>query len=68
MRKNVNFRIVNISIHAPYEGGDGFIVKKGEKAVAFQSTPPMKGATYLGQRDNAAEVISIHAPYEGGDC
>ena len=56
-----------ISIHAPREGGDdtngGFIAIH----MLFQSTPPVRGATFLGHLQSAGTEISIHAPREGGD-
>ena len=33
----------------------------------FQSTPPVKAATYLDENGNEIEKISIHAAREGGD-
>ena len=56
-----------ISIHAPREGGDGFILNWPSMAFRFQSTPPARGATFLEQYPEAEIDISIHAPREGGD-
>ncbi len=33
----------------------------------FQSAPPVKGATFLRERDIATQPVSIRAPREGGD-
>ena len=35
-----------ISIHAAREGGDDMLANSFDKALAFQSTPPVKAATY----------------------
>ena len=35
--------------------------------MAFQSTPPARGATCSGDSDRRQSCISIHAPREGGD-
>ncbi len=38
------------------------------QAIAFQSTPPARGATLVPFAFRKFYVISIHAPREGGDC
>ena len=56
-----------ISIHAAREGGD---IKDGGTSVTvprFQSTPPVKAATFCVQFRRLPEDISIHAAREGGD-
>ena len=35
----------NISIHAPREGGDNCLCAGPYRAMKFQSTPPVRGAT-----------------------
>ena len=57
-----------ISIHAPHAGGDAYQLQIHAIFTAFQSTPPMRGAT--GQRfyHRQRKAISIHAPHAGGDC
>ena len=37
------------------------------QTIAFQSTPPARGATIYDLLKNALAEISIHAPREGGD-
>ena len=38
----------DISIHAAREGGDDMLADSFDKALAFQSTPPVKAATVVG--------------------
>ena len=57
-----------ISIHAPREGGDSFFAGFGAIMLAFQSTPPARGATVQPGTEMFVWSISIHAPREGGDC
>ena len=56
-----------ISIHAAREGGDW----RGACGVGaegiFQSTPPVKAATFRTARACQCRAISIHAAREGGD-
>ena len=56
-----------ISIHAPRAGGDArfhiYLLLRG----AFQSTPPVRGATRTLHQRHKALDISIHAPRAGGD-
>ena len=59
---------LGISIHAPREGGDILIARTIIQAIAFQSTPPARGATYDFAPGLPLFLISIHAPREGGDC
>ena len=56
-----------ISIHAPREGGDVWIVSDIYLIQIFQSTPPARGATTPQERTKFIHSISIHAPREGGD-
>ena len=58
--------VAPISIHAPREGcdvglGDGLMAR------TFQSTHPVRGATFGNPHRSLAERISIHAPREGCD-
>ena len=58
---------VIISIHAAREGGDG-IIRAGCKLIRiFQSTPPVKAATWKSSPNQTIAYISIHAAREGGD-
>ena len=60
--------IIDISIHAPREGGDATISQRKICQREFQSTPPARGATADERVYQCyAESISIHAPREGGD-
>ena len=56
-----------ISIHAAREGGDSKLSIMSSGIKSFQSTPPVKAATYEGFDRNMSDVISIHAAREGGD-
>ena len=58
---------VKISIHAPREGSDRLQRRLSDRAVRFQSTLPVKGATYSRIIDWNIGKISIHAPREGSD-
>ena len=66
MRYRIALKI-DISIHAPREGGDGSVAVADGGVSLFQSTPPARGATRLYRYLWPASVISIHAPREGGD-
>ena len=56
-----------ISIHAPHTGGDKLGMDTGNFIYAFQSTPPIRGATRGRQGFPIYPGISIHAPHTGGD-
>ena len=56
-----------ISIHAAREGGDGVHLEGRSLREAFQSTPPVKAATYEIVYSPNKYRISIHAAREGGD-
>ena len=56
-----------ISIHAPREGCDVFVVTAQNTKMAFQSTHPVRGATDGNYVPKARFNISIHAPREGCD-
>ena len=58
---------LEISIHAPREGGDTNYKGKAKAENEFQSTPPARGATPRDFRRHKDPQISIHAPREGGD-
>ena len=59
---------IDISIHAPREGGDAIASGSGLSLARFQSTPPARGATRMSGAMLAECAISIHAPREGGDA
>ena len=48
--RRAHTRIINISIHAPRAGGDLRRRLMSNMAKAFQSTPPVRGATISGRR------------------
>ena len=61
-----------ISIHAPLTGSDLRIPSIIQSIKKFQSTLPLRGATYPGFRGDRLELfqstlISIHAPLTGSD-
>ena len=56
-----------ISIHAAREGGDGVAVNPSSRRGVFQSTPPVKAATFAHIHRSRRHGISIHAAREGGD-
>ena len=57
---------MSISIHAPREGCDGFGGLRAP-STGFQSTHPVRGATWNLWHSGAGRYISIHAPREGCD-
>ena len=59
--------VLLISIHAAREGGDFSGSVGFTRYVPFQSTPPVKAATFCQARINLNAFISIHAAREGGD-
>ena len=56
-----------ISIHAPREGSDFTTPLANAESIAFQSTLPVRGATYHRPQLGDVGGISIHAPREGSD-
>ena len=56
-----------ISIHAPRAGGDYDAGDADGIAGKFQSTPPVRGATFTDGDGAVILSISIHAPRAGGD-
>ena len=56
-----------ISIHAAREGGDVIRHPPLQRKKRFQSTPPVKAATFSGAVKVETLHISIHAAREGGD-
>ncbi len=57
-----------ISIHASREGGDQEIEGDSLRFYEFQSTPPVREATYSDLGTLREITISIHASREGGDA
>ena len=57
----------SISIHAAREGGDNFSPRCIGLVTRFQSTPPVKAATFTSENGLYSLIISIHAAREGGD-
>ena len=62
------FEIRSISIHAPREGCDVGRIILSPISLLFQSTHPVRGATYAIAQVLGVTVISIHAPREGCDA
>ena len=59
---------LDISIHAPREGGDRLAaVTQLAEVLVFQSTPPRGGRQAEKVKQEPLFRISIHAPREGGD-
>ena len=57
-----------ISIHAPHAGRDADRVGEHSKGGRFQSTRPMRGATFITKiAQLLINIISIHAPHAGRD-
>ena len=56
-----------ISIHAPREGCDRRLADIDKAYDVFQSTHPVRGATYYPIYKEEHRAISIHAPREGCD-
>ena len=57
----------SISIHAAREGGDPAQAAQSRPQGEFQSTPPVKAATFSVRTQQTVSRISIHAAREGGD-
>ena len=57
-----------ISIHAPREGGDRFLVAGLGRHEHFNPRPPRGGRRPDGTAIRSRSTISIHAPREGGDA
>ena len=58
----------NISIHAPLAGRDNSRFELDCKLHQFQSTRPLRGATFAADYYGNLAFISIHAPLAGRDC
>ena len=56
-----------VSIHAAREGGDMVTLLTAATLSLFQSTPPVKAATFIQIYDRLITMVSIHAAREGGD-
>ena len=56
-----------VSIHTPALGTTKVTLGIPGMAKAFQSTPPMQGATTEDQDGQMTLRVSIHAPYAGSD-
>ena len=57
-----------ISIHAPHAGSDSCVSRSFTRCSRFQSTLPMRGATFVRRPCFHKLPISIHAPHAGSDC
>ena len=56
-----------ISIHAPLTGSDGLETWERFGSYIFQSTLPLRGATWDAKNRHGLPDISIHAPLTGSD-
>ena len=56
-----------ISIHSPHARGDAIIGVPFPAFIKFQSTPLMRGETYLVEGKMKYYIISIHSPHARGD-
>ena len=56
-----------ISIHAPHTGRDLSSIIGSRAKVTFQSTRPIRGATFAPRLKSRFNGISIHAPHTGRD-
>ena len=56
-----------ISIHTPHAGSDRKHRMRQGRREKFQSTLPMRGATYTNPRFGPRQMISIHTPHAGSD-
>ena len=59
--------IFGVSIHAPREGCDSYVVYYARIHSRFQFTHPGRGATGKRASSTHNESVSIHAPREGCD-
>ncbi len=56
-----------VSIHAPRAGRDMSVEDAGGAVIMFQSTRPVRGATWSSSESVYALLVSIHAPRAGRD-
>ena len=56
-----------ISIHTPHAGSDVLFLCRYHVPIRFQSTLPMRGATYDNSNIKPQPMISIHTPHAGSD-
>ena len=54
-----------VSIHAPYAGSDIISFDRGNVLFAFQSTPPMQGATYIERLSECRTKFQSTPPMQG---
>ena len=64
---NHDFPVIQISIHAPHTGRDVDCICIHRDTNRFQSTRPIRGATFPGSCRPPSCRISIHAPHTGRD-
>ena len=60
-------QVVDISIHAPREGGDTYQLSSHQVLRHFNPRPPRGGRQHVEIFYDMYTGISIHAPREGGD-
>ena len=66
-RSNGNVWLQKISIHSPHARGDSAALFSSFDAVAFQSTPLMRGRPPSSFAPSVDASISIHSPHARGD-
>ena len=67
MGSNGTDRVGMISIHAPLTGSDVYTIGTKQNQKKFQSTLPLRGATFGNKSGKDSNLISIHAPLTGSD-
>ena len=65
--RNELYQRANISIHTPLAGSDSVSFLTLSCNEIFQSTLPLRGATYHGDTGFHRFYISIHTPLAGSD-
>jgi len=63
--RSVMFRVSKVSIHAPRAGGDAFLSGSMRGCWWFQSTPPVRGATWNFRPVNFMRNVSSTPPVRG---
>ncbi len=56
-----------VSIHAPRERSDPILAASYPATALFQSTLPVRGATWMSGSFRMTGIVSIHAPRERSD-
>ncbi len=67
MSVRIDILVPEVSIHSPNEGRDRDHLAHISWILAFQSTLPMKGETFILFNKKRHPQVSIHSPNEGRD-